>query len=30
MTKHWYFRLGFPALMVVQMALLVLLAAKLM
>ena len=29
-TKHWYFRLGFPALLVVQIALLVLLAVKLM
>ena len=29
-TKHWYFKLGFPALLVIQMALLVLLLPKLL
>ena len=29
-TKHWYFKLGFPALLVVQIALLVLLLPKLL
>ena len=27
-TKHWYFKLGFPALMVVQIVLLMLLASR--
>ena len=29
-TKHWYFKLGFPALLVVQVVLLVLVLPKLM
>ena len=29
-TKHWYFKLGFPALLVIQMALLTLLLPKLL
>ena len=29
-TKHWYFRLGFPALLIVQIALLILILPKLL
>lgn len=29
-TKHWYFKLGFPALLVIQIALLALLLPKLL
>ena len=29
-TKHWYFRLGFPALLIVQIALLILLLPKML
>jgi len=29
-TKHWYFKLGFPALLVVQIALLALIVPKLL